>query len=75
MTRLAILAACVALSGCATQTQTQVLSNLTGCKRVYKGAVQGGLLGGGFIGSVDVTCEAAAIPPEEAQRLSSTARP
>lgn len=57
MKTIAILAACVALSGCAATTQEKVLTNLEGCKRIYKGAVQGGVLGGGFIGSVDVTCD------------------
>lgn len=47
----------LALAGCSTVTQEKVLTNLEGCKRVYKGAIQGGVLGGGFIGSVDVTCD------------------
>lgn len=62
MIRIAILAACVAMTGCATATQEKVLTNLEGCKRVYNGAVQGGVLGAGFTGTVNIECPARTIP-------------
>lgn len=71
--RLLILSLIIPLSGCATATQQQVLNNLEGCTRVYKGAVQGGVLGAGFIGSVDIQCN-----PREvalAKRIAETPTP
>lgn len=65
MKTLMLFGACIALSGCAAATQEKVLTNLEGCTRIYKGAVQGGILGGGFIGSVDVNCSPKAVPPSE----------
>lgn len=46
----------LALSGCNTVTQQQVLTNLQGCERHYDGTVSGGMTGGQFSGTVKIDC-------------------
>lgn len=65
MKTIVIVAAGVALSGCSTVTQEKVLTNLEGCKRIYNGAVQGGILGAGFTGTVNIECPPRPASDEE----------
>lgn len=58
MIRPAILAAvALGMTGCATGDRTAILHNLEGCQRSYIGTVQGGVLGSGFTGSVNIDCK------------------
>lgn len=52
-------AAAVMLSGCASADQKAFYKDIQGCSREYTGAISAGVLagGGGFTGSVHVTCE------------------
>lgn len=73
MTRTAILAACLVLSGCASlpgltagAPAQAFLQHLELCTRTYRGAIGAGL-GGSFNGSFDIACPA--VTPEQAVAL------
>jgi hypothetical protein len=51
----------LALSGCSTAGQQQVLTNLQGCERHYDGTISAGMTGGQFAGTVKIDCPHAAV--------------
>jgi hypothetical protein len=65
MKTLIVAAAAICLSGCASfpgapTTGNQILQNLEGCKRTYRGSI-----GIGVTGSFDIECAPQAAPPAD----------
>ena len=69
---LLIVAAGVALTGCATADQKAFYKDIEGCSREYTGAIAAGVLqGGSFTGSIHVQCEPLLMTKANAAKIKS----